>query len=145
MAAAGTTFGNVIHGSQTLQDVVNIDIGRYRYGHDRNWDTATGKTKFMSGWWMNSATGTSWNHASTPVSDGYDSSWTSTAAYADGHGSFHSDFLWCNIQPGRNYTLYTTLKSSPGGGYNAYFTQSRTCSATHMATAKKADLNRAAW
>lgn len=71
--------------------------------------------------------------------------WRYNAAYANGHASFHSDFLWCNLQPGQNFTLYTTLKSVWQGSYDAFFTQSRVCSGTHMATAKKANLIRAAW
>lgn len=144
IAATCGYFGNVVHGSQTLQDVVNIDIGKYRYGHDRNWNACSNISKFIQ-WWMVDSTSTSWNHPNTPVSDGYDSAWNTYAANGYGHGSFHSDFLWCNFQPGQNYNLYTNLVSYASGSYDAHFSQSRVCSGTHMATAKKADLIRAAW
>jgi hypothetical protein len=99
-----TTWGNVVHGSQTLQDVVNIDIGKYRYGHDRNWNACWNQSIFYN-WWMVDSTSTSWNHPNAPVIDSFDSTWHTYAANGYGHGSFHSDFLWCNFQPGQNYNM----------------------------------------
>ncbi|MDT4934563.1 MAG: hypothetical protein QOK11_2455 [Pseudonocardiales bacterium] len=144
IAASCGYWGNVVHGSQTLQDVINIDIGKYRYGHDRNWNACSNISKFIQ-WWMADSTSVGWNHPNTPVIDGYDSAWHTYAANGYGHGSFHSDFLWCNFQAGQNYNMYTNLVSYASGSYNAHFSQSRVCSGTHMATAKKADLTRAAW
>ena len=143
-AASCGYWGNVVHGSQTLQDVINVDIGKYRYGHDRNWNACSNISKFIQ-WWMVDSTSVSWNHPNTPVSDGYNSAWRTYAANGYGHGSFHSDFLWCNFQAGQNYNMYTHLVSYASGSYDAHFSQSRVCSGTHMATAKKADLRRAAW
>lgn len=42
VAAASVIYDNVIHSSQTMQDVVNIDIAKYRYSHDRVWDNSDG-------------------------------------------------------------------------------------------------------
>jgi hypothetical protein len=137
-------WGNVVHGSQTLQDIINIDIGKYRYGHDRNWNACSNISLFIQ-WWMVDSTSVSWNHPNTPVIDSFDSTWHTYAANGYGHGSFHSDFLWCNFQAGQNYNMYTNLVSYASGSYDAHFSQSRVCSGTHMATAKKADLTRAAW
>lgn len=138
-------YGNVIHGAQTLQDVINIDIAEFRYGHDRNWSTCTGKTLFTFGnWWLQQLTEASWNHAVGNTITYYNSNWVTTAI-GKSNGSFHSDFLWCNMQAGENFVLYTKLTSYNNGNYAGGYTQSDVCAGTHMATATKADLNWRAW
>lgn len=143
-ASIAAIYGNVVHGSQTLQDIINIDIAKYRYGHDRVWDNAA-YTYFKPIYgWMTASTSVAWNHPHTPVFDFFNSSWTYYAANGYGHADFHSDFLWCNLQTGQNFTLSTRLVSYWQGSYDANFSQSKTCSGTHMATRKWADLNQSA-
>lgn len=138
---------NVIHSSQTLQDAVNLDILRFRYAHEATVQSGTGLSyvKFTTWRMVNSWNGNlAWNHASTPSYGPYTSTYTTSAATAQASGAFHSDFLWCNLQPGQNFTLYTTLTRSPGS-YSASFSQSKTCSLTHMATAKKMNTTYNQW
>ena len=140
--AANRTF-KVIHSSQTIQDIVNLDISRFRYTHERG--LYNGMTSF-TGWRLKNAWAgnLSWNHVTGSIYGTYTSSDTQYIASAYAHGSFHSDFLWCNLQPGQDFILYTRLKSMPTT-YDVEFTQSRTCSGTHMATAKKMDTTYNQW
>lgn len=134
----------VIHGSQTIQDIVNLDISRFRLARERA--ALSGQTKFTSTRYYHAWDGNlAWNHVSGVYIGPYTSSYTAFTASAYGNGRFHSDFLWCNLQPGQDFTMYTTLYSYGSGSYNVAFSQSRTCTGTHMATAKKMDTIYAAW
>lgn len=139
-----TWYGNYIHSSQTMQDVVNIDIAKFRYDHDRVWNGSQTYFKSCCGY-ARSSTSVSWNHpAGSPVFDGWDGAPVATAhGYA--HGDFHSDFLWCNFQAGQNFRMNTTLDSFKTGGYDAHFGQNRACGGTHMATSKSANTNPPSW
>lgn len=140
-----TLYGNYIRSSQTLQDVVNIDIAKWKWTHDRLWDDYYAATRFKAAgedgsnyvYWGRASTSVSWNHAVGAYYDGANTSWCSLCtAHSYSHGTFHSDFLWCNFQPGQDFNLRTTLDSKSGGGYDAHFSQSNVCSGTHMATSK---------
>lgn len=141
--AAATVYGNIIQSSQTLQDVINIDIAKFRYGHDRVWNGSQTRMK-ASVRWAYGQTGVAWNH---PVGAWFDLQETAWATEARGvaHGDFHSDFLWCNFQPGQNFSMKSTLTSRRDGGRKVDFTQSATCSGTHMATAHKTSTTPGAW
>lgn len=136
-------YGNIIQSSQTLQDIINIDISKFRYGHDRVWNGA--QTYMKSGVrWKTADAGPSWNHVTGSYFDLQETAWAASAR-GIAHGDFHSDFLWCNLQPGQNFTLKTTLTSHSDGGRSVAFTQSQTCSGTHMATAHKTSVVPGAW
>jgi hypothetical protein len=138
-------YGNYIRSSQTLQDIVNIDIAKLKFTHDRVWEDyyggfvrfkAAGESWPYATWWLQGSTSVGWNHPHTPVKDWHDVTWIPPYAGSAGHGDFHSDFLWCNLQPGQNFTLGTVLTAGANGAYNAAFGQSQVCSGTHMATSK---------
>lgn len=143
---ANAIYGNYVRSSQTLQDVFNVDIAKWKWTHDRVWDTVTTKTRFKvpgtcsssptGCWWGQSSTSVTWNHPRSANFATADTAWKTGTASSIGFGEFHSDFLWCNHQPGQNFRLTTEVKSWNPGGYDAKFTQSRTCSGTHMATSK---------
>lgn len=135
----GVIFGNVIHGSQTLLDVVGITVARYQYSHDRVWDNI-GYSYFKWDWWMTQDVSVSWNHnVGSPVMYNYDSAWTFNQAHGVGAASFHSDFLWCNFQAGQNFKEYNVLYSNWNGTYSAQFSDSTLCSGLHHATRVAAD------
>ena len=139
-----TVWGNFIRSSQTLQDVVNIDIAKLKTTHDRQWDDYWNDTRFKADGenspnmvrWSEASTSVSWNHVSGVYFDGAETYWRTDSALSWSHGDYHSDFLWCNYEPGQNFWLQTALISYPGGGYDSNFFQSRVCSGTHMATSK---------
>jgi hypothetical protein len=146
--AASTTFeanavyGNYIRGVQVLQDVVNIDIAKWKWTNDRVWDDVYGVTRFKATgeccnvWWGQGTTSVSWNHAIAANYLGAQTAWTGGTAFSHGRGDFHSDFLWCNFQPGQNFEMTTQLLSYPAGGYDVNFSQNAVCSGTHMSTTK---------
>jgi len=142
--SALTLYGNWIHSSQTMQDVVNIDIAKFQYHTDRVWDGSNSWYKTGSGgsgpcvcpWWMRSSTSVTWNHPVGYPYQSYHDTKPQTYASSLAGGNFHSDFLWCNFQAGQNYTMENTHVSNYNGGYTAYFYQNRACSGTHMATRK---------
>ncbi|MFA5564531.1 MAG: hypothetical protein WC184_01385 [Acidimicrobiia bacterium] len=135
-------YGNYVRSSQTLQDILSIDIAKFKWTHDRQWDDVYNATRFKAAseccdvYWGESSTSVAWNHPVGAYFDTADTTWQPTIARSFAHGSFHSDFLWCNLQPGQNFTLSTELQSWAPGGYDAKFRQSQTCSGTHMATSK---------
>lgn len=146
---SNTLYGNYIRSSQTLQDIASIDIAKWKWTHDRVWDDVAATRFKVAGedgsnyvWWGQASTSLSWNHAVGAYYDGADTSFCSNCvANSYSHGTFHSDFLWCNFQPGQDFNLYTTLDSISGGGYDAHFSQSATCSGTHMATSKSTSVS----
>ena len=133
VGSCGTIYGNYIHTSSTLQDIVNIDIANLRYHTDRKWDNCN--TSFKSDRWGTAYVSVRWNHIGGAGESWAQRGWRSRRT-AKAYGKFHSDFLWCNMQSGQNFYLYNYNKTYAGGAYGATFRQSRTCSGTHMATAK---------
>lgn len=85
-------------------------------------------------WYLRGSTSVSWNNPNGVFMDGYYGTPVNPVAWSYSHGNFHSDFLWCNFQPGQNFTMSTDLDSTIGGGYGAFFRQNRACGGTHMAT-----------
>ena len=141
-AAAVVVYGNYAHTSQTVQDVVFIDIAKLQYHADRNWD------RNCSWWrpdrWARSSTSVSWNHAEKPTfgttgGTACNNAWTSTAASAN----FHSDWLWCNFTANwQKLSLTNTNFTRSDGTAGASWKQSRACPGTHMATRVWANTNR---
>jgi hypothetical protein len=134
---AAVTYGNYIHTSQTLQDIVNIDIAKYRYHTDRKWNGTS--TWFGTDLKGVASTSITWNHPVSAVINYIGGA--GSATYSTSTGAFHSDFLWCNLQAGQNFTMQNKNTSYNDGTKNGNFTQSRTCSGTHMATSTWADIN----
>lgn len=126
--------GNYIHSSQTMQDVVNIDIAKFEYSHDRVWYWLWTHFKGCCGH-IRGSTSVPWNHPNGVLFDGYDGSWRILWAWGFAHGRFHTDFLWCNI-PGQpqDFNLITVLVSLFTGSYAALFDQTKRCGGTHMST-----------
>lgn len=120
-----------------------LQFAKFRYGHDRVWDGSLTRFKQDVRWGVGS-TSVSWNHPVGACFDGQETAWAAEARSV-AHGDFHSDFLWCNFQPGQNFTLKSSLITRPDGGRRVEFTQSATCSGTHMATAHKTSVVPGAW
>lgn len=131
-------LGNYIHSNQTVQDVINVDIATYRYHTDRHWDGYS--TWFDSDLWGEATASPSWNHAVDAVISYIGDAGSST--YSDSYGVFHSDFLWCNLQPGQDFVLTNRNTSYNDGRYAGTYWQSELCSGTHMATDTWANTNR---
>lgn len=139
--AAAATSCNYIHSSQTLQDVVNIDIAKLRLHSNRCWNGS--KTWMVNDVWARSSTSVSWNHPDgNPWFPRVD--WNQgTTATAIGSANFHSDWLWCNLTADwQVISLTNTNVSKANGSYSASFSQSRACPGTHMATASKVSSSR---
>jgi hypothetical protein len=49
-------------------------------------------------------------------------------------GAFHSDFLWCNFEPGQNFIMTTEITTFKDGGFARDYRQNRQCAGTHKAT-----------
>jgi hypothetical protein len=142
-AATCSTSYRVIHGAQSLQDIINLDIGSIRYGHESQLSGCL--TRFTASRWKATGSGSlGWNHLTASSFGSYTSS-LATVATGTASVGVHSDFLWCNLQVGQNFTMTTKLTSYQGGAWGATFTQSRTCSGTHMSTASHVDNVYAAW
>lgn len=146
-----TIWGNFIRSPQTLQDVVNIDIAKLKWTHDRVWDDASGAcpgacvTRFKNtnennpnlAWWGQCSTSVNWNHVTGCWYTGADTNWVAGLAKSHAEGRFHTDWTWCNgTSEWQNLALFTELKSFGDGGYNVSFTQAAPCPGTHMATSK---------
>lgn len=140
VTAAAATSCNYIHSSQTVQDLVNIDIAKLRLHSNRCWNGSS--TWMVNDVWAESSTSVSWNHTSgAPWFPRVD--WAAgTTATAVGSANFHSDWLWCNFTADwQVLSLTNTNVSNKDGTYTVSFSQSRACPGTHMATASKANSN----
>lgn len=142
LAAAAVNYGNYVHSSQTVQDVIAIDIARLQYHTDRNWN-------YSCSWWQpdrwaQSYSGVSWDHPETPTfgatgGTACNNAWTTTVASAN----FHSDWLWCNFTANwQKLSLTNTNYTRSDGTGGATWIQSRACPGTHMATRVWANTNR---
>lgn len=81
---------NWIHSSQTVQDIINIDIAKHRLNSHRCWDASS---TWMTRWTAKSSTSVSWNHPSgKPVELQFDTSPAETATTRTS-ASFHNDRL----------------------------------------------------
>ncbi|GEM_PF-3481811 len=139
MSAAATSC-NYIHSSQTVQDLVSIDIAKLRLHSNRCWNGSS--TWMVNDVWAEASTSVSWNHVvGTPWFPRVD--WgAGTTATAIGSADFHSDWLWCNFTADwQVLSLTNTNVSNKDGTYTVSFSQSRACPGTHMATASKANSN----
>ena len=135
---------DVIHGSQTVSDVVFIKVARFRYGHERIWNGI--HTSFTNNYWMTSSTDPSWNHPKGTKLVRHDTTPSKDIARTSAKASFHTDFAWCNALPNeQDFTLYTHFTSAPNGDHGVSFTQSKICPGVHMSTEEKVDTIRAAW
>jgi len=130
---------NWIHSSQTVQDIINIDIAKHLLNSHRCWDDSS---TWMTRWTATSSTSVSWNHPSgKPVELQFDTSPAETATTRTS-ASFHSDWLWCNFRSDwQEIELRNTNVSYDDGTYGVTFWQSRSCPGTHMATASKSNDN----
>ena len=130
---------NWIHSSQTVQDIINIDIAKHRLNSHRCWDDSS---TWMTRWTATSSTSVSWNHPSgKPVELQFDTSPAETATMRTS-ASFHSDWLWCNFRSDwQEIELRNTNVSYDDGTYGVTFWLSRSCPGTHMATASKSNDN----
>lgn len=128
---------NYIHSSQTLQDIINVDIAKHRLNTRRCW---TPTTTWMTAWTAHSYTSVSWNHVvGSPRMLRFDTARSATAI-GQSSGTFHTDWAWCNANSGwQTIELRNTNTSKAGGGYSASFWQNASCPGTHMATASKAN------
>lgn len=131
---ASATSCNYIHSSQTVQDVVNIDIAKHRFATRRCWN---GAVTWMTSGSANSYTGVPWNHANKPTLTRLDRTPSSTVV-GRSSGTFHTDWLWCNATSRwQAIELRNTHTSQFNGAHWVSFWQSRACPGTHMATASK--------
>lgn len=140
VTATAATSCNYIHSSQTVQDVVNIDIAKLRLHSNRCWDGSS--TWMVNDVWAEASTSVPWNHPSgTPWFPRVD--WgAGTTATAVGSANFHSDWLWCNFTADwQVLSLTNTNVSNKDGTYTVSFSQSRACPGTRMATVSKANSN----
>jgi hypothetical protein len=135
LGSLAVTYGNYVHTSQTVQDVIFIDIAKLQYHTDRNWNGTC--TWWRPDWWAQSSTSVRWNHPDGPPWIYYagptacGGSWTSVGVAAN----FHSDFLWCNFTaPWQRLQLAQHNYSRSDGAAGAWFWQNRACPGTHMAT-----------
>lgn len=142
LGATAITYGNYVHSSQTVQDIINIDIAKLQYHTDRNWNGAC--TWWQPDRWAGAYTGVWWNHPtnvwiSEVLGIRCGSDWTRTGASA----TFHSDFLWCNFTASwQQMQLANWNYSNSVGGYGVYFWRNVGCPGTHAATAFWANINR---
>jgi hypothetical protein len=139
-AACGTWVGNYIHTSQTVQDVINIDVAKYRLHTDRKWN---GCGTYIGDRFGEGSTRMSWNHytGDTYVSGSVCSLANPCgSAYYRRRGNFHTDFLWCNFTS-QNFSLYNRNTTYQDGAKAGQWTQSQVCPLTHMATAIWANTN----
>ncbi len=131
-SSTATVWGNYIHSSGTLQDIVFVDISRVRYHTDRKWD---GSTSWWGAAWAgqcNAGANTPWNHLVSCVA--WDLSDHAPTVETAAQGEFHSDWLWCNLQAGQNFAMINDHQSAWQGSFAAFFFQTKTCSGTHMTT-----------
>jgi hypothetical protein len=129
-----------LHTSQTLQDIINIDITKLRFDGRRRWNGSY--TAFTGDWWAQAQAPRSWNHvASGPFLDALDE--TANAGTANGrvHANYHSDFVWCNFEPGQNFTMTTAMTTKKDGNMARTYSQNRQCAGTHKATRSSHDQN----
>jgi hypothetical protein len=139
-AACGTWVGNYIHTSQTVQDVINIDVAKYRLHTDRKWN---GCGTYIGNRFGDGSTSMPWNHY---TGDSYVSGSVCSqaspcgSAYYRRKGNFHTDFLWCNFTS-QNFSLYNRNTTYQDGAKAGQWTQSQVCPLTHMATAIWANTN----
>lgn len=133
--ALSATNCNWIHSSQTVQDVVNIDIAKHRFHTNRCWSVGTSR---MTDWKGESSTSVAWNHTSgSPTVIRFDGGWSKSAS-AQSSAKFHTDWTWCNFKVGwQSIELRNTHISNGDGTYSVSFWQNRSCPGTHMATASK--------
>jgi hypothetical protein len=137
--AVATVYGNWIHTSQTMQDLVRIDIAKFQYHTERKWDGSS--TWWGGDWWARSSTGRRWNHPTGNPVRLYMGG-RGSATYTEAYGEFHSDFLWCNFQPGQNFRMTNRNTSYNDGRYTGHFYQNRACAGTVMATRMWANTDR---
>lgn len=124
--------GNWIRSSQTVQDIVNIDIAKFRHSHDRVWNGSWTYFKNASGARKAKAsTSMPWNHV-TDIFLGHADYSYRTHAKSTARASYHSDFLWCNGEDGDDFRLRNTLHSWSDGSWYARYIQSELCSGTHL-------------
>ncbi len=133
------TYGNYIHSSQTVQDVVNIDVAKLRSHTDRNWNGSCT-------WWKHlravSSTSMSWNH---PYKPGIVGAWEGCGIfyiYSLAAPNYHSDWLWCNFGSGwQEMWLANWHYSWASGDWLTSFFQNVSCPGTHMSTASWTNTN----
>jgi hypothetical protein len=136
------TSCNWLHSSQTVQDVVFIDIAKSRLHSYRCWTGS--QVRYEGTVTANSYTSVAWNHPYTPFFGSVDWNWVSTARATSIH-DFHTDWVWCNATSNwQSIRLTNTNNSTASGGYSATFVQDRSCPGTHMATEAKAN-NSSTW
>lgn len=137
-------YGNVIHSSHTLQDVVRIDIAWLRSSVDRAWDCNStwlhneNDTYDRVKAWADG--GPSWWKINDPVT-WPNASWSCntnscTNAWARTTTTFHTDFLHCNVI-NQDIKLTTTTVSYPDGSYWVDFQKNGSCPGVFSATATK--------
>jgi hypothetical protein len=141
VSAQSVLYGNWIYSSQTLMDAVWIDVGKFQWFNDRVWDGSMTRFKGFGEYYGSASTSKHWNHPNYAAVTRQDTS-AGTQAVSTAYGRFHSDWLWCNLQPGQNWTMTTTLTSYKDGGYDVRRTQSRTCSGTYMSTSSSTSTQR---
>lgn len=142
-------YGNVIHSSHTLQDVVRIDIAWLRTSTDRIWNCnatwlheendSSDRVKAWSG------TGPSWWTLKDPTRFGT-VTWTCgrdlncSNTWARVAVTFHTDFLHCNAI-NQDIKITETTVSYPDGSYYVDWVKNGSCPGVFSATATKANVS----
>jgi hypothetical protein len=135
------THSNYVHSSQTLQDVVNIDVAKLKTVTERWWDTV-GAWMYDNGNvydWGQASTSRSWNHPETPVPGSFDWDCTELTTCDQVHtewaAGYHTDFVWCNAsKSSQHFTLRNVVYAKKDGGYSAKYYQKVGCPGLHHAT-----------
>lgn len=134
---------NYIHTSQTLQDVVNIDVAKLKTVTKRWWQPLAKVTWLVDNGYLDdrvrASTSVRWNHPVSVTPGYFDFGCTNTKPCFQGTsvwGShFHTDFTWCNrSSESQEMELWTQVYTYGDGYADAIFTQDVHCRGLHHAT-----------
>ena len=134
---------NYIHTSQTLQDVVNIDVAKLKTVTKRWWQPTFWLTWLVDNGYFDdrakASTSVKWNHPTEVIPGYFDYGCTNTTpcfqATSVWGSHFHTDFTWCNASSeSQEMELWTQVYTYGDGTADAIFTQDVHCRGLHHAT-----------